>query len=166
MDSIILKKKQYYYIIAPFSSGLPSSLPAVSTALYSPSLKNGDSQTPQKIIRRTPKKISGPGLDLQYIRQQGRFLEGIAPSALHGSSEKGTLQFLSTVKRQVEAYAAVGHDAYPCRGIKELPGQGGLLVCGFAPILQVPHAPNTSRGCTERWRIFKGSEKYLRVAIL
>lgn len=37
----------------------------------------------------------------------------------------------------MEAYAAVGHDAYPCRGIKELPGQGGLRVCGFAPILQV-----------------------------
>lgn len=90
LDSIILKKKQYYYIIAPFSSGLPSPLPAVSTALYSPSLKNGDSQTPQKIIR-TPKKIPGPGLDLQYIRQQGRFLEGTAPPALHGSSEKGTL---------------------------------------------------------------------------
>lgn len=53
---------------------------------YSPSLKNGDRQTPQIMA---PKKISGSSSGSPVHQKAGRFLEEIAPPAMHGTLEKG-----------------------------------------------------------------------------
>lgn len=75
----------HHYTSLQLGHAFPHSL-VFQQLFYSPSLKNGDRQTPQIMA---PKKISGSSSGSPVHQKAGRFLEEIAPPAMHGTLEEG-----------------------------------------------------------------------------